>query len=154
MEHIQFGGLDSHSAKLGEQMARWVWNIEYKIQKMYISLYYLSGAQIMYYVPSLYVWCRLHLLNSEIEDKAKKSETFVGKSELYRHVNQFGFDITTCCGYIPQDNTWQKDWAVRFSSWLHGHVIKGFCQSDNYTYLFFSHEGTYTYFYAPHHKMA
>lgn len=27
-------------------------------------------------------------------------------------VNQFGFHVETCCGFIPQNNTWTDDWIV------------------------------------------
>lgn len=27
-------------------------------------------------------------------------------------INQFGFHIETCCGFIPQNNTWTDDWLV------------------------------------------
>lgn len=27
-------------------------------------------------------------------------------------VKQFGFHIETCCGFIPQNNTWTNDWLV------------------------------------------
>eukprot|EP00795_Rhopilema_esculentum_P015163 gene15163-6355_t len=43
-------------------------------------------------------------------DKAKKSETQVGKAEKCEVVEQFGFHVNTSCGMIPQDNTWNKDW--------------------------------------------
>lgn len=28
-------------------------------------------------------------------------------------VNKFGFHVETCCGFIPQNNTWTEDWIVR-----------------------------------------
>lgn len=55
---------------------------------------------------------RLHLLNAELGERSKKGEKFVGKSEQYKYVDKFGFDVCTCCGYIPQDNTWQDDWTT------------------------------------------
>ncbi|XP_056409184.1 fructosamine-3-kinase-like isoform X1 [Hyla sarda] len=33
-----------------------------------------------------------------------------------RPVDKFGFHTTTCCGYIPQENEWQEDWATFFVS--------------------------------------
>lgn len=45
---------------------------------------------------------------------SKKSEDFVGKAENLTPVTQFGFDIDTCCGFIPQDNTWQGSWLVQY----------------------------------------
>ncbi|KAL5009461.1 hypothetical protein ScPMuIL_011766 [Solemya velum] len=53
---------------------------------------------------------RLHLLNEELGKKMKNSENSVHKNPHYKFVDKFGFDVTTCCGYLPQDNTWQDDW--------------------------------------------
>lgn len=30
-------------------------------------------------------------------------------------VNQFGFHVETCCGFIPQNNTWTNNWIVNKS---------------------------------------
>ena len=27
-------------------------------------------------------------------------------------IEQFGFHTTTCCGYVPLDNTWSDNWVV------------------------------------------
>lgn len=27
------------------------------------------------------------------------------------YVAEFGFDVPTCCGFIPMDNSWKKDWV-------------------------------------------
>lgn len=36
-------------------------------------------------------------------------------------INQFGFHVETCCGFIPQKNTWTNDWLVyTYSSMLLG----------------------------------
>lgn len=32
--------------------------------------------------------------------------------EEYLTINQFGFHIDTCCGFISQNNTWKNDWLV------------------------------------------
>lgn len=61
---------------------------------------------------------RLHLQNSEIIEKSKKSENFVGKAEKLTPVTQFGFDIDTCCGFLPQNNTWQSSWPVFYAQKL------------------------------------
>lgn len=55
---------------------------------------------------------RLHLQNSELLEHSKKAEKYVGKADKLIPVTQFGFEIPTCCGYIPQDNTWQSSWPV------------------------------------------
>lgn len=28
------------------------------------------------------------------------------------HIDKFGFHIETCCGFLPQNNTWTDDWTV------------------------------------------
>uniref|UniRef100_A0A803J6Y3 protein-ribulosamine 3-kinase n=2 Tax=Xenopus tropicalis TaxID=8364 RepID=A0A803J6Y3_XENTR len=60
----------------------------------------------------------LHLHNRKLRDKLTKESGFVGKgpgqSEI-QYVDKFGFDTVTCCGYIPQVNDWQDDWATFFA---------------------------------------
>lgn len=33
-------------------------------------------------------------------------------------INQFGFHVETCCGFIPQNNTWTDDWLVYISMFV------------------------------------
>ncbi|GAV03164.1 hypothetical protein RvY_13632-2 [Ramazzottius varieornatus] len=54
---------------------------------------------------------RLHLHNRELKEKAESS----GDGNSLRYVAEFGFSTTTCCGYIPQDNTWTDDWVTFFT---------------------------------------
>ena len=51
----------------------------------------------------------LHIHNSKMKAIAEKSESYVGKRTNY--VDKFGFDDTTCCGFIPQINTWMSNWV-------------------------------------------
>ena len=44
-----------------------------------------------------------------MKEMAFKNEEFVGKSCEY--VDKFGFSEPTCCGFIPQDNTWKDNWV-------------------------------------------
>ncbi|VVC45486.1 Hypothetical protein CINCED_3A004193 [Cinara cedri] len=30
------------------------------------------------------------------------------------NINQFGFHVETCCGFLPQNNTWTNDWLTFF----------------------------------------
>ena len=59
---------------------------------------------------------RMHLHNEELRKKGEKKGSSVhkhgteGTSGVY--VDKFGFHATTCCGYIPQDNSWTDDWPV------------------------------------------
>ncbi|XP_069135795.1 ketosamine-3-kinase-like isoform X2 [Argopecten irradians] len=59
---------------------------------------------------------RLHLSNSEAEKKSEKMEGYVGGHCQY--VSEFGFDVTTCCGYLPQENTWDKSWVSFYANKL------------------------------------
>jgi len=54
----------------------------------------------------------LHLFNQE-KMKKTDSNSFVGQNRDEGIVGQFGFDVTTCCGYLPLQNDWNDDW-VRF----------------------------------------
>lgn len=58
---------------------------------------------------------RLHLLNAELEEKAKHGEKFVGRSQYYKYVDKFGFYTDTCCGYLKQDNTWKDTWLELYA---------------------------------------
>lgn len=65
-------------------------------------------------LSSISVWfCRLHLKNEEIAQVELKQEKYVHKGQQIKAVHNFGFHTTTCCGYIPQDNTWTYTWQVR-----------------------------------------
>ncbi|XP_053653448.1 ketosamine-3-kinase isoform X1 [Cherax quadricarinatus] len=54
----------------------------------------------------------LHLHNINLE----KTGNVVSASEVTpTYVSQFGFPVTTCCGYLPQDNSWSDDWLVFYT---------------------------------------
>lgn len=57
---------------------------------------------------------RMHLHNVEAKAKASGEESRVGQPEKssYKYVDQFGFPVPTCCGYLPQNNSWCSDWMV------------------------------------------
>ncbi|MBZ3875780.1 Fructosamine-3-kinase [Sciurus carolinensis] len=60
----------------------------------------------------------LHLYNQRLREKSKAMESTVGRraegaEPLY--VTKFGFHTVTCCGFIPQVNEWQDDWATFFT---------------------------------------
>nr|CAD7579828.1 unnamed protein product [Timema californicum] len=56
---------------------------------------------------------RLHLHNAQLGKKGRTpSVDDVDGEEDVAHVSEFGFHTTTCCGYLPLDNTWNSDWAV------------------------------------------
>lgn len=49
----------------------------------------------------------MHLHNSRKRDE---SSSVHGSRNESGYVDQFGFGITTCCGYLPLDNSWHDDW--------------------------------------------
>ncbi|XP_041350557.1 ketosamine-3-kinase-like [Gigantopelta aegis] len=55
---------------------------------------------------------RLHLKNEKVGEELKKKDSSVhrGSGDL-KYIERFGFDVATCCGYYPQDNTWNDDWV-------------------------------------------
>ncbi|XP_030062815.1 ketosamine-3-kinase-like isoform X1 [Microcaecilia unicolor] len=61
----------------------------------------------------------LHLHNQKLGRKLWKERATIGKhrnnSEDVLFVDQFGFHVVTCCGYIPQVNEWQSDWVTFFT---------------------------------------
>ncbi|XP_073463118.1 ketosamine-3-kinase-like [Aquarana catesbeiana] len=59
----------------------------------------------------------LHLHNQRLLKTAQKQGGTIGEcSRDLQPVERFGFHTTTCCGYIPQVNEWQEDWATFFAS--------------------------------------
>ncbi|XP_064620566.1 ketosamine-3-kinase-like isoform X2 [Lineus longissimus] len=57
---------------------------------------------------------RLHLHNAEMKKKAEGQASSVHKDDV-QYVDKFGFHTATCCGYIPQDNSWQDNWVTFFT---------------------------------------
>lgn len=57
----------------------------------------------------------LHLHNQKLGEKLQAQASTVGRSAEPQHVTQFGFHTGTCCGFIPQVNEWQDDWAAFFT---------------------------------------
>ncbi|XP_014673529.1 PREDICTED: ketosamine-3-kinase-like [Priapulus caudatus] len=56
---------------------------------------------------------RMHLHNESVGKQTKKAEASVHKDEdAVEYVSKYGFDTTTCCGFLPQDNTWCDDWPT------------------------------------------
>lgn len=52
----------------------------------------------------------LHLNNFKLFNRDNNAS--INKSENINPVKEFGFHITTCCGYLPQENNWNSDWIV------------------------------------------
>ncbi|XP_040845836.1 ketosamine-3-kinase isoform X1 [Ochotona curzoniae] len=60
----------------------------------------------------------LHLDNKKLGEMVVKEAGTVGRGSGRAErpfVDQFGFDVVTCCGYLPQVNDWQKDWVMFFT---------------------------------------
>nr|BAT46493.1 fructosamine 3 kinase related protein [Tokudaia muenninki] len=60
----------------------------------------------------------LHLENKRLGERLQKEAGTVGKGGAQaerQYVDQFGFDVVTCCGYLPQVNDWQKDWVTFYA---------------------------------------
>ncbi|XP_053425248.1 ketosamine-3-kinase isoform X2 [Nycticebus coucang] len=60
----------------------------------------------------------LHLDNKNLGEKLLKEAGTVGKGGAQADrpfVDQFGFDVVTCCGYLPQVNDWQTDWVAFYA---------------------------------------
>ncbi|XP_071946506.1 ketosamine-3-kinase-like [Antedon mediterranea] len=53
---------------------------------------------------------RLHLHNDELRKQETANQKYVGKANSVTPVGQFGFHVTTCCGYLPSNNEWKTDW--------------------------------------------
>nr|XP_058140949.1 ketosamine-3-kinase isoform X2 [Dasypus novemcinctus] len=60
----------------------------------------------------------LHLHNRKLGESLRKEESTVGRGGGQAErafVDQFGFEVVTCCGYLPQVNDWQKDWVAFYA---------------------------------------
>ncbi|KAJ0001322.1 hypothetical protein NQD34_006342 [Periophthalmus magnuspinnatus] len=60
----------------------------------------------------------MHLYNKKQLEKLNQAQQTIGKgAELVdsNAVLKFGFDVPTCCGYLPQVNDWQDDWVTFFT---------------------------------------
>ncbi|XP_064871988.1 ketosamine-3-kinase [Oncorhynchus nerka] len=57
----------------------------------------------------------LHLHNQRRRDRQNKEQQTVGKGPDVPVIDQFGFQVPTCCGYLPQENEWQSDWVTFYS---------------------------------------
>lgn len=94
MEFVNMKSLSKYSAKLGEQLGK------------------------------------LHKHNKTLKDQdALKSKSIhkdneEEEEENLRFINQFGFHTTTCCGYIPQDNTWKDNWVEFYAQQRLNHQLQ------------------------------
>ncbi|KAM5149609.1 ketosamine-3-kinase isoform 1-T1 [Callospermophilus lateralis] len=60
----------------------------------------------------------LHLDNKKLGETFLKEAGTVGKGGGQAErpfVGKFGFDVVTCCGYLPQVNDWQEDWVMFYA---------------------------------------
>ncbi|XP_042220807.1 ketosamine-3-kinase-like isoform X2 [Homarus americanus] len=64
---------------------------------------------------------KLHLLNVEVGKKCQANESYVGQTseeDNPTYVSQYGFPVSTCCGYLAQDNSWCDDWVEFYTKKL------------------------------------
>ncbi|VDN01292.1 unnamed protein product [Thelazia callipaeda] len=77
----------------------------------YIDLY--GGPKCSQFGTDL---ARLHTHNANLMKKKEHASSFVGEQEkIVEPITQFGFHVTTCCGYIPQMNDWMNNWVEFFA---------------------------------------
>ncbi|KAF6093802.1 fructosamine 3 kinase related protein [Phyllostomus discolor] len=60
----------------------------------------------------------MHLQNKKLGETLQKEAGTVGRGGGQADrpfVDQFGFDVVTCCGYLPQVNDWQRDWVTFYA---------------------------------------
>ncbi|KAI1707636.1 fructosamine kinase domain-containing protein [Ditylenchus destructor] len=58
---------------------------------------------------------RMHLYNAKRLESEARASGYVGRAqENEGGMRQFGFHVTTCCGFISQPNEWTDDWATFF----------------------------------------
>ncbi|XP_037013659.2 ketosamine-3-kinase isoform X2 [Artibeus jamaicensis] len=60
----------------------------------------------------------MHLQNEKLRETLQKEAGTVGRGGGQADrpfVEQFGFDVVTCCGYLPQVNDWQRDWVTFYA---------------------------------------
>ncbi|XP_076453177.1 ketosamine-3-kinase-like [Babylonia areolata] len=58
---------------------------------------------------------RLHRHNAELAAKDTAGAQSVHKGGGATAVKEFGFPVTTCCGYIPQNNEWTSTWEELYA---------------------------------------
>ncbi|GFG35449.1 hypothetical protein Cfor_09107 [Coptotermes formosanus] len=97
LEYLDMKGLTRYSRQLGEELAR------------------------------------MHLHNAALGKKQKEEESYVGGQGTENededenkpvYMSQFGFHTTTCCGYLPQDNTFCDDWPTFYARQRLEHQLK------------------------------
>ncbi|KAJ4439212.1 hypothetical protein ANN_07331, partial [Periplaneta americana] len=72
---------------------------------------------------------KMHLHNAALGKKQQEQESYVGgqedeDGEKPVYMDRFGFEVTTCCGYLPQDNTFCDDWPTFYARQRLDHQLK------------------------------
>ncbi|XP_076809718.1 ketosamine-3-kinase-like isoform X2 [Clavelina lepadiformis] len=83
-------------------------------EKSFFVMEYLAINPLLKQAASLgEKLAQLHLYNEQLRVLSLKNESFVGKTTHF--VEKFGFDVTTCVGFIPMDNRWEDDWLTFYT---------------------------------------
>jgi protein-ribulosamine 3-kinase len=98
MEFLDMHPLTSFSQQMGTNLAKYA----ELVRKYRVSI-------------TITIFCRsLHLHNKHLLQRQLKSAGLVsGKEQIIEAVEQFGFHVPTCCGYLAMDNSWNSDWPVK-----------------------------------------
>lgn len=60
--------------------------------------------------------CSLHMHNEKLRLKLENCAGLISGNEEITFVENFGFQVPTCCGYIAMDNSWSDEWPVLLKS--------------------------------------
>ncbi|EEC08540.1 ketosamine-3-kinase, putative [Ixodes scapularis] len=63
----------------------------------------------------------MHLHNERVRERSHGGSVHNQQEDF---VEQFGFHTTTCCGYLPLDNSWNGDWVEFFCRQRIDHQIR------------------------------
>ncbi|CAL1276696.1 unnamed protein product [Larinioides sclopetarius] len=67
---------------------------------------------------------RMHLFNINLQASGSSINKSNEDDEQPVYVNKFGFHTTTCCGFVPQVNSWKDDWVEFYAQQKLDHQIK------------------------------
>ncbi|CAG0883444.1 unnamed protein product [Cyprideis torosa] len=104
MEHIDIHPLGSYESVLGEQMAKLHLHNGALLRHEEMRKGHVTGKRR-----------RFRQASASTSSDDEEEEGATGGEEV-RGVTQFGFDVTTCCGYLPLENEWARSWELFYAS--------------------------------------